>query len=234
MPMNRTRTTRIRHSAPTIVTGAGPTVFVVDDDTSVRRSTERLVRSMGFAVQTFASAKEFLDHARVEGPACLVLDVRLPGIGGLDLQRELARSGMQIPIIFVTGHGSIPMTVRAMKEGADEFLTKPVRGRDLLAAIRAAIDRDRASSRARLEAEALRERYERLTPREREVMALVVAGLLNKQIAGQLATAERTVKFHRAHLMKKMVAESLAELVQMAGQLGLTAPGEGGPVRKDS
>ena len=200
---------------------AEATVFVVDDDPSVRRSTERLVRSMGFNVRTFASAKEFTDHARVEGPSCLVLDVHLPGLSGLDLQRQLAQSGMHIPIIFITGRGSIPMSVRAMKEGAVEFLTKPTRSRDLLAAIRAAIERDRASQRARREADALRERYARLTAREREVMALVVAGRLNKQIAGELATSERTIKFHRAHIMEKMEADSVAELVRMAGQLGL-------------
>ena len=209
-----------------------PTVFVVDDDASVRRSTERLVRSLGFGVHSFASAKEFLEQARVPGPACLVLDVHLPGLGGLDLQAELTRAGVRIPIIFVTGRGSIPMTVRAMKAGAVEFLTKPVRSRDLLAAVRAAIERDRAAQRTKAEAEALRERYQRLTPREREVLALVVAGQLNKQIAGELATSERTVKFHRAHVMAKMAAASLAELVQMAGQLGV-AP-EGGPVPKDS
>ena len=216
------------------MTETEPTVFVVDDDPSVRRSTERLVRTMGFDVRTFASAKEFLDRARVEGPACLVLDVRLPGRGGLDLQRELAQAGVRIPIIFITGHGSIPMTVRAMKAGAVEFLTKPVRPRELLAAVGAAIERDRGAQRARLEAEALRGRYERLTPREREVMALVVGGQLNKQIAGELATSERTIKFHRAHVMEKMAAGSLAELVQMAGQLGLSLAGPAGPVRGDS
>src|SRR5437762_580997 len=217
-----------------IVTEAS-TVFVVDDDPSVRRSTERLIRSMGFAARTFASAKEFLHNTRVEGPACLVLDVRLPGLSGLDLQRELTQSGVQIPIIFITGHGSIPMSVGAMKAGAVEFLTKPVRPRDLLAAIRAAIERDRASHRARLEAGALRERYERLTPREREVLAHVVAGLPNKQIAGELATTERTIKFHRAHIMEKMEAASLAELVQMGGQLGISPPeSRAGPVPKDS
>jgi FixJ family two-component response regulator len=215
------------------VTETDATVLVVDDDASVRRSTERLVRSLGFDVRTFASAKEFLDHARVQGPACLVLDVHLPGLGGLDLQGELTRVGVRIPIIFITGHGSIPMTVRAMKAGAVEFLTKPVRPRDLLAAIRAAIERDRASQRARLEAEGLRERYERLTPREREVLAHVVSGQLNKQIAGALATSERTIKFHRAHVMEKMAAASLAELVQMAGQLGVSPEGPAGPVPKD-
>jgi FixJ family two-component response regulator len=203
------------------MTEAEPIVFVVDDDPSVRSSTERLVRSAGFKVKTFGSAKEFLESFRPEGPACLVLDVRLPGQSGLDLQRELTGSGVQIPIIFMTGHGDIPMSVRAMKAGAAEFLTKPYRKNDLLEAIRASIERDRASRKERLEAGALRQRYEQLTPREREVMALVVAGLLNKQIAGELATSERTIKFHRAHIMQKMEAESLAELVRMAGQLGI-------------
>ena len=203
------------------MTEAEPIVFVVDDDPSVRTSTERLVRSAGFKVKTFGSAKEFLESFRPEGPACLVLDVRLPGQSGLDLQRELTGSGVQIPIIFMTGHGDIPMSVRAMKAGAVEFLTKPYRKKALLDAIHASIERDRASRQERLEATALRGRYEQLTPREREVMALVVAGLLNKQIAGELATAERTIKFHRAHIMQKMEAESLADLVRMAGQLGI-------------
>jgi len=200
------------------------TVFVVDDDASVRRSTERLVRSHGFGVWSFASAREFLDGARVEGPACLVLDLRMPGGSGLDLQRELAQRGVEIPVIFLTGHGDIPTTVRAMKAGAVEFLTKPVRPKELLGAIRTAIERDRASRRARGELSELRARYERLTAREREVMRFVVAGLLNKQIAAELGAAERTVKFHRAHLMEKMRADSLAELVRMAARLGLAAP----------
>ena len=204
---------------------AEPTVFVVDDDPSVRRATERLVRSVGFNVQTFGSAKEFTEHARVEGPACLVLDVHLPGLSGLDLQRQLADAGVQIPIIFITGRGSIPMSVRAMKAGAVEFLTKPTRSRDLLAAIRAAIERDRASHEARRQLDALRERYARLTAREREVMTLVVAGHLNKEIASEVATTERTIKFHRAHIMEKMEADSVAELVRMAGQLGVS-PGD--------
>jgi len=203
------------------MTEADPTVFVVDDDPSVRRSTERLVRSMGLNVQTFATAKEFTERARIEGPSCLVLDVHLPGPSGLDLQQELTRAGVQIPIIFITGRGSIPISVRAMKAGAVEFLTKPTRSRDLLAAIRAAIERDRVSHQARRQLDALRERYARLTAREREVMTLVVAGHLNKQIASEVATTERTIKFHRAHIMEKMEAESVAELVRMAGQLGL-------------
>jgi len=203
------------------VTEEEPIVFVVDDDPSVRTSTERLVRSVGFKVRTFGSAAEFLESPRPEGPACLVLDVRLPGQSGLDLQRELTGSGLQIPIIFMTGHGDIPMTVRAMKAGAVEFLTKPYRKNQLLDAIRTAIERDRTSRRERLEAGSLRHRYEQLTPRERQVMGLVVAGLPNKQIASELATSERTIKFHRAHIMQKMEAESLAELVRIAGQLDI-------------
>ena len=208
-------------------------VFVVDDDASMRRSMERVVRSLGFAIQAFASAKEFLDGARVDRPSCLVLDVQMPGLSGLDLQRELANRGVEIPIIFLTGHGDIPMTVRAMKAGAVEFLTKPVKARDLLAAIRGAIERGRASHQARREVEALRERHERLTPREREVLPLVVAGLLNKQIAGELSASERTVKFHRAHIMQKMRAGSLAELVRMAERLGVRPSHRGEPVPED-
>ncbi len=215
---------------------AGATVFVVDDDPSVRRSTERLVRSTGFSVRGFATGQDFLDlvaAARVERPACVVLDVQLPGPSGLDLQRELASRGARIPIIFLTGRGSIPMSVRAMKEGAVEFLTKPVRSRDLLEAIRAAIAGDRASQEERRELAALHERYARLTAREREVMAHVVSGLLNKQIAGELATSERTVKFHRAHVMEKMRAESLADLVRMATRLGLGTSAAAAPVPDD-
>ena len=200
-----------------------PTVFVVDDDASVRRSTERLLRIAGFRVQTFKAARDFLNCQRPEGPACLVLDVRMPGLSGLDLQQELSQSGKQIPIIFLTGHGDIPMSVRAMKAGAVEFLTKPVKQRTLLEAIQAAAERDRATCQARAATEGLRARYEQLTPREREVMSLVVAGLLNKQVAGELATAERTIKFHRAHIMQKMGVESLAELVRMAEKLGVSS-----------
>ena len=202
------------------MTEAEPIVFVVDDDLSVRRSTERLIRSAGLKVQALASAREFLKNPRPEGPACLVLDVRMPGLSGMDLQRELTQSGIHIPIIFITGHGDIPMSVRAMKAGAVEFLTKPFRGRNLLDAVRAAIERDRSACKERSETGELRERYGQLTPREREVMALVAAGLLNKQVASELATTERTIKFHRAHIVQKMRAESLPDLVRMVEKLG--------------
>ena len=205
------------------MTDPDPIVFIVDDDLSVRRSTERLIQSAGLKVQTFTSAKEFLANARFEGPACLVLDVRMPGLSGMDLQRELKQAGIHIPIIFITGHGDIPMSVRAMKAGAVEFLTKPFRSRSLLDAVRAAIERDRSAHKERSETGELRERYEQLTPREREVMALVATGLLNKQVAGELATTERTIKFHRAHIMQKMRAESLADLVRMTEKLGISS-----------
>jgi FixJ family two-component response regulator len=204
------------------MTEVEPIVYIVDDDASVRRSTERLIRSAGLKVQAFVSARGFLNNPRAEGPACLVLDVRMPGLSGMDLQRELAQSEIHIPIIFITGHGDIPMSVRAMKAGAVEFLTKPFRSRSLLDAVRAAIERDRSAQQERSETGALRERYEQLTPREREVMALVAAGLLNKQVAGELATTERTIKFHRAHIMQKMRAESLADLVRMTEKLGVS------------
>lgn len=206
------------------MTEEAPIVFVVDDDPSVRRSTERLIRSAGLEVQVFASAREFLKTPRPERPACLVLDLRLPGMNGMDLQYQLKQSGIQIPIIFITGHGDIPTSVRAMKAGAVEFLTKPFRRSNLLDAIRAAINRDRSASKHRVEIEDLRQRYENLTSREREVLALVAAGLLNKEVAGKLATTERTIKFHRAHIMRKMRVVSLAELVRLVEKLGFSSP----------
>jgi FixJ family two-component response regulator len=198
---------------------AEPTVFVIDDDLSVRKATERLVKSVGLRVMTFASALDFLKSARPDCPACLVLDVRLPGLSGLDLQRLLAERQVHIPIIFVTGHGDIPMSVQAMKSGAVEFLTKPFRDQALLDAIVQAIERDRSARRQQAEIAQLRERFDGLTPREREVMGLVANGLLNKQIAAQLGTTEKTVKVHRAQVMQKMHAGSLADLVRMAERL---------------
>ena len=197
------------------------TVFVVDDDPSICRSIERLIEPAGFKVHSFRSAAQFLAQGRPLGPACLILDVQLPGLSGLDLQRELTKSGIQLPIIFVTAHGDIPMTVRAMKGGAVEFLTKPYRAVQLLSAIRAALERDRTMLQQRIDMAELHNRYDSLTPREREVLALLVSGLLNKQIAGELATTERTIKFHRANIMRKMQAQSVADLVKMVQKLGL-------------
>ena len=196
-----------------------PTVYVVDDDPSFRRSTERLIRSAGYKVQGFGTATEFLLANVAQMPGCVVLDVRLPGLSGLDLQRALTKTGNHLPIIFMTGHGDIPMSVRAMKAGAVEFLSKPFLDEDLLEALRQALERDRAAREQRARCAAIRQRYESLTAREHEVMALVVAGLLNKQIAGELGTVEKTIKFHRAHIMQKMGAESVATLVRMAEQL---------------
>src|SRR6202140_612327 len=203
------------------MTEAGPIVFVVDDDPSVRRAIKRLVGSVGLEVELFGSAQEFLRSKRPDAPSCLVLDIRLPGISGLDFQRELALANIHIPIVFITAHGDIPMTVRAMKAGAVEFLTKPFRDQDLLDAIQVALERDRAKRQQEAAIGTLRQRWELLTPREREVFALVVSGLLNKQIAGKIGTSETTVKVHRSQLMRKMGADSLAELVRLAERIGI-------------
>jgi RNA polymerase sigma factor (sigma-70 family) len=199
-------------------------VFIIDDDAAVRKSLERLGRSVGLQGRPFASAPEFLQGAAADGPSCLVLDVRMPGVSGLALQETLAAAGQPIPIIFITGHGDIAMSVRAMKAGAVDFLAKPFHDQDLLEAVQAAIARDRQAREQRAALQAIQQRAALLTPREREVLTLVVAGLLNKQIAAELGMSEKTVKAHRAQVMQKMQVSSVAQLVLLAEKVGLTAP----------
>jgi FixJ family two-component response regulator len=199
-----------------------PVVFVIDDDASVRSALKSLIRSVGLEVEAYSSGLEFLQSTRPDVPACLVLDVRLPGMSGLDFQKELTRSGIHLPVIFITAHGDIPMSVRAMKAGAVEFLTKPFRDQDLLDAIQLSLDRDRIRRQQESEVSKLKRRFESLTTREKELLALVISGKPNKQIADAIGTSEVTVKVHRANLTRKMQADSLADLVRMAGRLNIS------------
>jgi FixJ family two-component response regulator len=201
-----------------------PTVFIIDDDRGMRQAVQDLVESVGLRAESFATGEEFLSRKRANGPNCLVLDVRLPQMSGLDFQRRLADTGMQIPIIFITAHGDIPMSVRALKSGAVEFLTKPFRDQDLLDAIQQALQRDRQAREQQATLRDLQERYQALTAREREVMTLVVSGMLNKQIASEIGASEATVKIHRGHVMQKMQAGSVVDLVRMADKLKLSSP----------
>ena len=204
---------------------ATPTVFVVDDDDLVRASIQGMLNSVGLRSETFGTAQEFLHSKRPDGPSCLVLDVRLPGVSGLDFQRELVDAGIRIPVIFITGHGDIPMTVRAMKYGAVEFLTKPFRDQDLLDSIHLALERDRARRQQEKESMHLRIRLESLTPRERQILPFVVSGKPNKQVAAEIGTSEAAVKVHRSQLMRKLGADSLPELVRIAERVGIPPPG---------
>jgi FixJ family two-component response regulator len=201
-----------------------PTVFIIDDDLSMRRAIQDLVESVGLLAESFATGGEFLRRGRTTSPSCLVLDVRLPQMSGLDFQSRLAETGTQIPIIFITAHGDVPMSVKALKAGAVEFLTKPFRDQDLLDAIQQALQRDRVAREQQAEILNVHERYKTLTPREREVMALVVAGLLNKQIAAEIGASEATVKIHRGNMMQKMQVGSLIELVRIADKLKIFPP----------
>lgn len=209
---------------PNGISEQSPAIVVIDDDASIRQALENLFKSVGFAVELFASPQEFLQSDRSDRPGCIVLDVRFPGRSGLDMQRDLAAANTQLPIIFITGYGDIPMSVRAMKAGAVEFLTKPFRDQDLLDAVGTALDRDRTRRASDLRVAELRTRFEMLTARERQVLSLVVAGRLNKQIAGELGVSEMTVKMHRRQVMRKMQAAGVAQLVRLADQLGIAVP----------